>query len=277
MEKLIIKIVFSITLLTCIFFAGGKVNYTLYAQPSSESQESLTITTYYPIPLGMYGSIEVKDKLVVGEMDSIQEIHDGSAYVSKGIVLKKWVDSYPRNPQAGQLIYYYNTRTKETALKMYKQDEWIRLPTFTTQKLFIKVNTSLSSLYICGKRANEGEWTECELRPAVVDSLGGCDRTGVNRRCTTNECVITIGGSTYTSLREDVWIRVPERNNYKLVCESTVNTFLGRCNAPQNINCTWITTAGKPTLHVGISSDCDGCPAWCGCAPGTFSLKYTSP
>ncbi|MCD6228167.1 MAG: hypothetical protein J7K17_01635 [Candidatus Omnitrophica bacterium] len=244
------------------------------------AQNQFTITTYYPTPYGIYNEVKVKEKIIVGNKPPFgSELPSGIIYTER-IVLKKWVDSYPENPVDGELIYYYDSRKKRKKLMIYKGGnlkKWKELPTFITQKIYVKIDTSLRDLYICGKKAKKGEWTECILRPGVTDTFGGCKRASLNRTCTTKDCTLTLSGSEYYSLNEKVWIKVPDRKSYELFCQSRKNTFDGHCNAPLKVSCSWIKIDNSDTAYAHFQSNCSGCPAWCGCGRGRFYLKYTSP
>lgn len=259
-------------LVVTIIFAWGRPAFS--AKPSSQDKESVSINTYYPIPRGVYRDLEIEEAFDSDPERSMTDaLPRGVVAADKGVILKKWTDSYPENPKEGQMFYHYDSATGKKSLAIFRRDSWREMPAFVTQEVQIKVHTPLPSLYICGQPARSGQWVECDLRPAVTDSFGGCRIAAVNRSCGTSGCTLSFAGSENYSLSGEVEIKVQARDNFEVSCEDRTDTFLGHCNASMNAECGWTGSMA----YGRFSSNCAGCPAWCNCSPGMFYLRYRSP
>ena len=97
----------------------------------SNYSETLTITTYYPSPYGVYRNLEVKSGLAVGDitqgpLNSMDNLTSGQLYINNSLVL----NSLPGTPvpafsKAGQVIYVNNTISGERMLKFYNDTAWV--------------------------------------------------------------------------------------------------------------------------------------------------------
>lgn len=73
---------------------------------SGEEKETLTITTYYPAPYGVYKDLDVKENVIVGDISPSSE-KEGELWVKEGVVFKS-LDSLPEcnSNLKGKMIYY---------------------------------------------------------------------------------------------------------------------------------------------------------------------------
>ena len=91
-------------------------------------QDSLSITTYFPSPKTAYKDLEVKKKLVVGnisqsgntKLDSIGELKNGQVYIGHSIVFSK-EPTWPNNHKKGEIIY----NVDHHKLQFYNGTAWI--------------------------------------------------------------------------------------------------------------------------------------------------------
>jgi hypothetical protein len=94
------------------------------------ADETITISTYYPSPYGIYSNLEVKDGLAIGDIStspigSMANLTGGQLFINGSIILNS-LSTYPTNPQAGQIFYY--TGGGEKTLKVYNSTAWVDIP-----------------------------------------------------------------------------------------------------------------------------------------------------
>lgn len=96
------------------------------SRAQSNQTESLTITTYYPSPYGVYHNLEVKRGLAVGDitkgpLKSMNNLTSGQLYINNSVVLNS-LSSYPPQPwHTGQVIYY----SPDKMLKFFNSTAWV--------------------------------------------------------------------------------------------------------------------------------------------------------
>ena len=122
MSKEMIFIVFILSLVLLI---------PAISQAQSNYSETLTITTYYPSPYGVYRNLEVKRSLAVGDitkgpLGSMDNLTSGQLYINNSLVL----NSLPGTPapafsKAGQVIYVNNATSGERMLKFHDGNAWV--------------------------------------------------------------------------------------------------------------------------------------------------------
>ena len=86
--------------------------------PQTNQTESLSVTTYFPSPNAVFNKMEVRGKLVVGNITdshtngitSINDLKQDQVFVTDRIILG-WQTSEPNPPHEGQ-IFYNNTSAK---------------------------------------------------------------------------------------------------------------------------------------------------------------------
>lgn len=94
----------------------------------SRADETLTITTYYLSPNGVFKDMEVKDKLAVGNItdsgntkcDSMQELKTGQVYVGHSILLRNR-ETLPNSHKPGEIIYNVDFHK----IQFYDGAKWI--------------------------------------------------------------------------------------------------------------------------------------------------------
>ena len=120
------KIVCILLALVCLqagmpFFALAQSNYS----------ETLTITTYYPSPYGVYRNLEVKSGLAVGDitqgpLGSMDNLTSGQLYINNSLVLNSLAGTpAPAFSKAGQVIYVNNATSGERMLKFHNGNVWM--------------------------------------------------------------------------------------------------------------------------------------------------------
>jgi hypothetical protein len=98
----------------------------------SEKKESLTVTTYFPSPEAVFSRMEVRSKLLVGNVSdshissitSINDLQQGQVFVTNSTILGS-LTSDPGSAQPGQ-IFYNNTTTGVKRVEFYNGN-WISL------------------------------------------------------------------------------------------------------------------------------------------------------
>ena len=101
------------------------------SQAQSNYSETLTITTYYPSPYGVYRNLEVKRGLAVGDitqssLGSMDNLTSGQLYINNSVILNT-LSTTPANTsgKAGQVIYVNNTTSGERMLKFHDGMKWV--------------------------------------------------------------------------------------------------------------------------------------------------------
>ena len=110
-----------------LFFLALSVTTICFAQ--SSQTESLTITTYFPSPEGVFNKLEVHSGLVVGNISnsylgytSISDLSNGQIYVGDRIILNNQT-TQPESPSEGQLFY----NTTDNVLEFYNNTSWVKI------------------------------------------------------------------------------------------------------------------------------------------------------
>jgi hypothetical protein len=111
---------------SCLLLSVLLISAGGFAFAQSNSSETLTITTYYPSPYGVYRNLEVKRGMAVGDITkgplaSMDNLKSGQLYINNSVVL----NTLPTTPAdsngtAGQVIYVGGTD------KMIKYHDGIR-------------------------------------------------------------------------------------------------------------------------------------------------------
>ena len=118
-------------LLPCLKISVVFILFLTPAFAQSNYSETLTITTYYPSPYGVYRNLEVKRGLAVGDitkgpLGSMDNLTSGQLYINGSVIL----NSLPGTPapafsKAGQVIYVNNTTSGERMLKFHDGNAWV--------------------------------------------------------------------------------------------------------------------------------------------------------
>jgi len=242
-----------------------------------QTEVSTTITTYYPSPAGDFLKLKVNKKISVGTSPSyFDQLPDGTIYLERGTVLKKWEETLPSGNE-GELIYYYSSEGgKFSKNKLYFFDgknwqELLSIPDFTT-KILVWVDTSVANVTICGKPAAKRTWVECTLAPDIKDTdKGGCNRVSIWRDCSKTSCIVRRGGSYYGSPWGKVCFRVPDKDDFSLnYSPSDARCYRACCSSSPSASCSvgnpkdpadcWSFVGGKYKHQICIYGGC-----WCGC------------
>jgi hypothetical protein len=109
---------------TIILFAGFLAGIPIAVQ--AQHDETLTISTYYPSPYGVYRRLEVKRALAVGGagFSTVNSLSSGQMFVNNSIILNNLTSlPGPAVAKEGQLIYY--TGGGEHMLKYRTNTQWL--------------------------------------------------------------------------------------------------------------------------------------------------------
>jgi hypothetical protein len=133
-----LKIVYAL-----IIFAGLLTGIPTAAR----ADETLTISTYYPSPYGVYRRLEVKRAIAVGGngFSTVNGLRAGQMFVNQSIILNN-LTSLPSAATArqGQLIYY----GPEHMLKYRNDTQWVNATCPVNQQCRIP-NSCDTPLYSC--------------------------------------------------------------------------------------------------------------------------------
>ncbi|MDD3295884.1 MAG: hypothetical protein PHU64_00810 [Candidatus Omnitrophica bacterium] len=107
------KVVFA-----CIVMMAWGIFLTSFVLAQSPNQEeSITLTTYYPAPYGVYKDLEAKDGLAVGDITTgtgvlnVGDLHQGELWVEKGLILNPQdLDPADADSKTGEVIYNKNDK-----------------------------------------------------------------------------------------------------------------------------------------------------------------------
>jgi hypothetical protein len=108
------KTIFAFCALSAILI----LTFTFLSQTAKA--ESLEISTYYPSPNGVFDRMEVKGKLIVGNITdsntpgitSINDVQNSQVYLTDSLILGLQ-PSGPNSPKEGQIFYNSTTKTME--------------------------------------------------------------------------------------------------------------------------------------------------------------------
>ena len=105
--------------LSIIFVAVASV----FAQ--SNTTESLTITTYYPSPYGVYRNLEVKKGLAVGGSGfaTVSSLKEGQLFLNNSVLLNPHTNT-PTSGNEGEVIYVAGN---EHMFKFHNETSWVNL------------------------------------------------------------------------------------------------------------------------------------------------------
>ena len=129
-----------------------------FALGQSNCSETLTITTYYPSPYGVYRNLEVKRGLAVGDitqgpLGSMDNLTSGQLYINNSVVLNA-LSTTPANStgKAGQVIYVGGS---DKMLKFHDGNKWVNTTSTCTAgqsckpSNYVAPNTCTASGYSC--------------------------------------------------------------------------------------------------------------------------------
>ncbi|MDD3295885.1 MAG: hypothetical protein PHU64_00815 [Candidatus Omnitrophica bacterium] len=174
MEKIIFKI---------FLIAVSLLGFTSFALAQSPSQEeSVTLTTYYPAPYGVYKDLEAKDGLVVGDIStgtgasSVGDLHQGELWVGKGLILNPQ-DSGPADGKTGELIY----DESDKILNFFDGSAWVAVGASSGAGCFVYYCNNVGA-NVCTNKAASGEPDDfCPVgfdQKSSVGSWGYCGEVG---------------------------------------------------------------------------------------------------
>lgn len=112
-----------------VIFLGSWVGvcFPLITLGQSNQSESLTISTYYPSPYGVYRTLQVKKGLAVGGSgpSAVDSLSQGQLFINNSVIL----NALPSTPasasgRAGQVIYVGGT---EHMLKFHNGTAWVNV------------------------------------------------------------------------------------------------------------------------------------------------------
>ena len=109
------------TILTLILL----LTVTIPAFAQSNYSETLTITTYYPSPYGVYHNLEVKSGLAVGGSgySTVNNLKEGQLFINNSVILNSF-SATPENStgKAGQVI---SVGGADKMLKFHNGNKWV--------------------------------------------------------------------------------------------------------------------------------------------------------
>ena len=231
----------------------------------SNYTESLTITTYYPSPYGVYRNLEVKSGLAIGDitkgpLGSMNNLTQGQLYINGSVILNS-LSTYPPTPwRAGQVIYYVGGGEK--MLKFCNGTDWVNATGGTTiigllcgansnKTLSSKPTTNLCSAGTSSVVSGTGPWTwdctkdgyssPCTAYPVMCGSSNG---KNLGAKPTTNLCAV---GANTPVLGTGPWTWDCVIGTYSASCSANKCTAQAHYPAKK---------CGHTTIHCGGS----GCP-----------------
>jgi hypothetical protein len=221
-----------------------------------QSNETISISTYYPSPYGVYRTLEVKRGLAVGDIKSssvgnMNNLQPGQLYINESVILNT-LTATPATGKPGQLIYVGGT---EHVLKYHNDTTWVDLACSPSEMAPV-CGASASQSFASAPTSNL-----CSIGTASTVSGSGpwtwtCTNAAAKITCTANKCSSIINHYKATTCSTDQ-------------CRSNWGSCVFTCCVPlpSYATCTtpaaWGTIAPtctyyEPCKNAGCGSCCSG-------------------